>query len=207
MIKLIVFDLWNTLIYKKVKLDTYHKLLKEKNVKISKKEFVSIFEKSLQRKKWKSERKAYKKLCKNLGLETSKENLDFIVNFRDGIEEKVKTYSHTSSILRKLKKQGYKIGIVSNISYFSVKRVKKHTNFLKYIDYPLFSYLAGTVKPDKKIFKKMLRKARVNPEQALMIGDNYENDVKTPRSLGMKAILYENYPQLKKELKKLGIDI
>jgi len=207
MIKLIIFDLWNTLIYKKVNLDTYHKVLKEKKIKISKKKFVSIFEKSIQTKKWRNERQAYKNLCKNLGLKADKEYVGLIMNIRDEREESVNTYSHTIPILKKLKKQGYRTGIISNISFFSVKRVKKNTNFLKYIDYPLFSYIAGTVKPDKKIFRKMLRKARVKPEQALMIGDNYENDVKTPRSLGMKAVLYKNYPQLKKELKKFGIDI
>lgn len=207
MIKLVIFDLWNTLIYKKVNLDTYHKVLQKKKVKISREDFVGVFEKSVQTKKWRSERKAYKRLCKNLGLKTSKENVDFIMNLRDKREETVKTYSHTSSILRKIKKQGYKLGIISNVSIFSVKRIKKHTTFLKYVDYPLFSYLAGTVKPDPKIFRKMLKKARVKPEEALMIGDNYENDVKIPRSLGMKAIHYKNYPQLKKYLKKLGVKI
>jgi len=207
MIKLMIFDLWNTLIYKKVNLDTYHKILRKKEIKIPRKEFVSVFEKSIQTKKWKTEREAYKNLCKNLGLKASKENISLIMDIRDEREESVKTYSHTYPILKKLKKQGYKLGIISNISIFSARRVKKHTDILNYIDYKLFSYLAGTVKPDKKIFKKMLEKANVKPEQALMVGDNYENDVKIPRSLGMKAIHYKNYTKLKKEMKKLGIDI
>jgi len=207
MIKLVIFDLWNTLIYKKVNLDTYHRVLQKEKIRLSRKDFVGVFERSVQTKKWRSERKAYKRLCKNLGLKTTKENIDHIMSIRYQREETVKTYSHVKKTLRKIKKQGYKLGIVSNISIFSANRVKKHTKFLKYVDYPLFSYLAGTVKPDPKIFKKILKKAKVKPEEALMIGDNYENDFKTPRSLGMNAIHYKNHPQLKKDLKKLGISI
>ena len=216
MMKLVIFDLWNTLIYKKVNLDMYHKVLKKKNIRISRKEFISILP-PVKRKSCletvseltslNKDLKGIKNLCRNLGLKASKENISLIVDIRDEREESVNTYSHTYSILKKLKKQGFKVGIISNISVFSAKRVKKHTNILSYIDYKLFSYIAGTVKPDKKIFEKMLKKAGVKPEQALMIGDNYENDVKTPRSLGMKAILYKNYPQLKKELRKAGINI
>ncbi len=207
MIKLVIFDLWNTLIYKKVNLDTYHKILKKKKIKISRKKFVETFEKSVQTKKWKNEKDAYKNLFKNLKIKPTKENVDYIMNIRDEREETVKTYKHVKQMLNKIKKQNYKIGIISNISIFSANRVKKHTTFLKYVDYPLFSYLAGTVKPDKKIYKKMLKKAKLKPEQTLMIGDNYQNDFKTPKKLGMKAIHYKNYPQLKKDLKKLGINI
>jgi HAD superfamily hydrolase (TIGR01509 family) len=207
MIKLVIFDLWNTLIYKKANLDTYQKFLKKKKIKLTRNEFIPVFEKSVQTKKWKSEREAYKNLCKNIGVKSAKENVDLIMSIRDKREETVKTYTHSNTILKKLKKQGYKTGIISNISIFSANRVRRHTTFLKYADYKLFSYLAGTVKPDKKIYKKMLKKARVKPEEALMIGDNYENDVKAPRSLGMKAIHYKGYPELKKDLKKLGIII
>ena len=75
MIKLVIFDLWNTLIYKKANLDTYHKVLRKEKIKISRKNFIKIFEKTIQTKKWKSEREAYKQLCKNLGLKTTEENI------------------------------------------------------------------------------------------------------------------------------------
>ena len=45
-------------------------------------------------------------------------------------------------------------------------------------------------KPDKKAFDKILEKYK--PEECISIGDTLENDVKTPLSLGMKALWKTN---------------
>jgi FMN phosphatase YigB (HAD superfamily) len=161
----------------------------------------------MQKKKWKSEYSAYKNLCKNLGLPVNKQNIDFIIDIRNKSESSAKTFPYAILMLKKIKKQGYKLGIISNTSIFSIKKLKKNTPLINYIDYPLFSYTVGTIKPDLKIYKRMMKVAGVKPEEALMIGDNLEKDVIAPRKIGMNAIHYKNARQLKKELIKLGIRI
>lgn len=205
MIKLIIFDFWNTLCYRQSWPSTSRVMLKRTCSKIPKNKFTKIFENSVQRKKWKTPFAAYTNLCKNMDIKTTKENIDILLDVRKKAESKTKAYAYAIPLLKQLRKKGYKTGLVSNSSIFAVEQIKKRTNLLKYIDYPLFSFDVGVIKPHPKIFKQMLKISKLKPNETVMIGDNKGDDVIPPRKLGMKAIHYQNPAQLKKELKKLKI--
>jgi HAD superfamily hydrolase (TIGR01662 family) len=207
MIKLIAFDLWNTLVHKGINFDTYNDLLNKKGIRISRREFINLFENSVQKKKWKSEHEAYRHFCKTLGIKATKDNIKFIEYLRDRSESSAKEFPHTISMLKKLKRQGYKTGIVSNTSIFSIKKLKKITHLLDNIDYPVFSYMTNTIKPDLKMYKKMITDSGISPSEMIMIGDNKKNDVIAPKRLGINAIHYKDYGQLKRDLKKFNINI
>ncbi len=207
MIKLIIFDLWQTLAYR----DGDHhqravrKMLKETGVNIPLEKFIKIFENSVQTKRWKSKFEAYQNLCKNMGLEPTKDNVNLLIDIRDNAEARTKLYSHVIPMLRQLRKQGYKIGLMSNTSTFAIDIIKKKTSLLKYIDYPLCSYDVGVIKPSKKFFKKMLKISNCKPKEAVMIGDKPGDDVIPARKLGMDAIHFKNGRQLRRDLKRLKV--
>lgn len=207
MIKLIVFDLWKTLVYRDVKYSTIQQILDNTLCNIPKDKLVKIFENSIQTQIWNSKYDAYAHLCENMGLEKSKDNVNLLMNIRDNAEEKTKVYPHTIKMLKDLKKQGYKIGLISNSSVFAAEVVRKKTNVLDYIDYPLFSFEVGVIKPDLKIYKRMLEIAKCKPEETIMIGDNEKDDVIPSRKLGMKSILYTDHDSLKKGFGKHKIVI
>jgi len=207
-IKLVVFDLWKTLAYKNGNYKHYplRMMLKKTNTKIRLKDFVKIYENSIQLKKWDSKYEAYKNLCKNMGVEPNKKNINLFISLREAVELRTKIYVHVIPMLKKLKKQGYKIGLISNTCVFSIKHIKK-TNLLKCIDYALFSFDIGTIKPNLKAFRKMLKISKSKPGEAIMIGDKLGDDVIPPRKMGMNAIHYKDYRQLKKDFKKFGINL
>lgn len=205
MAKLIVFDLWQTLAYREVDYSTRVKILEKTGLDLTRDKLLKVYERSVQTKKWQSKYAAYKNFCKNLGLPTTKENVGLLMKIRDEVEARTKLYPFVIPLLKQLRKQGYKIGIASNSSVFVIEIIKKKTDLLDYIDYPLFSFDVGTIKPDLKIYKELLKMAGCQPEEALMIGDSLENDVLAPKSLGMKAIHFKNYEQLKEELVDFGI--
>ena len=205
MIKVIMFDLWKTLAYRDVNYSTTAKMLEATKVDIPKNEMVNIFEKSLQTKKWRNEYSAYELLCKNMGLEATKENVELLMKIRKNAEKKSKIYRHSIKLLKQLKKQGYKIALLTDTSVFAIKKIKIN-KILNYIDYPIFSFDVGTSKPNKKIYLKALKKIKCKPKEVLMIGDNIIDDVSVPKKLGMNAIHYKgNYEELKRELKKFNI--
>lgn len=206
MIKFIIFDLWQTLAYKDVECRAVSKMLKETKSKIPLKKFIKIFENSIQTKRWNSESTAYRNLCKNMGLEITKDNIRLLIDIRDEAESKTKLYNHTIPMLKKLRENGYKIGLISNTSIFSIKYIKM-TGLLKYIDYPIFSFNVGVIKPNLKIFKKILKIRKFNPKESIMIGDKIEDDIIPPKRIGMNAIHFKNYKQLKKDLQRFGINI
>jgi FMN phosphatase YigB (HAD superfamily) len=53
----------------------------------------------------------------------------------------------------------------------------------------------------------MLKITKCKPEETIMIGDKLNDDVIPPRSIGMNAILFKNYEQLKLDLEKFGVCI
>ncbi len=207
MIKLIIFDLWQTLAYRNVGYSTTSVMLEKTKAAIPKKKFVKIFENSLQTRKWKSKFKAYENLCRNMGLETTKKNISLLMRIRDKAEKETKLYPHTLPMLKKLRKKGYKLGLISNSSVFAVAQLKRKTKLLDCMDYPLFSFDVGVVKPNLKFFRKMLKLAKCKPEEAIMVGDKLDDDVLPPKKLGMHSILYTDYENLKKEMARFGIVI
>jgi len=66
------------------------------------------------------------------------------------------------------------------------------------------SYEVGMAKPDKKIYVETARRLCVKPEECVFI-DDQENNIPPAEELGMKAILFRDNGQLKKELRELGI--
>ncbi|MFH1326692.1 MAG: HAD family hydrolase [archaeon] len=205
-IKLIIFDLWQTLAYRDCK-STSSEIIKKMKLKVSQEKFIKTFEKSIQTKKWTSKYKAYENLCKNIGLKTTEKNVSALMNIRDKAEAKTKLYPHTIKILEALKKQVYKIGLISNSSVFEIKQIKNKTNLLNYVDYPLFSFNVKTIKPDLKFFKKMLKITKYKPQETIIIGDKLKDDVIPPRKIKMNSVLYKDYKTLKKNLKKFDIKI
>lgn len=204
MIKLIIFDLWQTLAYRDVPYGTISKILKATHSKIPKDKFVKIFEASLQTKKWRSKYRAYANLCHNMHLPASDKNIKLLINIRDKAEAKTKLFPYTVPLLKRLKKLGYKTGLISNSSVFAIKQIKKIKIF-KLIDHSLFSYQVGIIKPNLKIFKTILKMAKCKPAETIMIGDKIGDDVVPPKKLGMHAIHFTSYQNLKTCLKKYNI--
>ncbi|MEM2974438.1 MAG: HAD-IA family hydrolase [Candidatus Micrarchaeia archaeon] len=145
-------------------------------------------------------------LLKNLGLPQSESLLRSIIEKRDCLESHARLFRHTIPMLRRLRKQGYMIGIISNTSIFAIDHIKK-TKLLDYVDYPLFSYMVGAIKPDPRIFNEMLRRAKVRPEEALMIGDKLDDDIRPARKLGINSIHFNGFKDLKARLAGYNIEI
>jgi len=205
LIKLVVFDLWQTLAFRDVNYSTTSRMLEETGAKIPKEKFVKLFESSIQTRKWVSKLDAYKNLCKKMGLETTGKNVKRLMEIRDYAEERTKEFGHSVPLLKQLQRQGLKTGLLSNTSVFALKQVRKKTRILDFIDYPVFSFEVGAIKPDKRMFKEVLKRAKCRPEDALMIGDKPNDDVIPAQKIGMNAILFKDSKQLKKDLAKFSI--
>jgi putative hydrolase of the HAD superfamily len=60
----------------------------------------------------------------------------------------------------------------------------------KYFHYFFTSKDIGAEKPDKHFFNSIIKKIIVDPEQCIMIGDNYAKDIRGAKAIGMKTILF-----------------
>jgi putative hydrolase of the HAD superfamily len=60
-----------------------------------------------------------------------------------------------------------------------------------YLDFCVTSAEAGAEKPHPLIFHTALKRARVAPEEAVHVGDQYQSDVQGARAVGIVPVLVD----------------
>ncbi|MCD6577760.1 MAG: HAD family phosphatase [Anaerolineaceae bacterium] len=90
-------------------------------------------------------------------------------------------------------KENYRLGLLSNAWKNARSMLVRHFEFLNVFDVSVFSYEVGMRKPDPMIFKMILEKMGINPENALFI-DDMQNNVAGAKSVGLHTIRYIDTP-------------
>lgn len=98
------------------------------------------------------------------------------------------------SYIKKELKDRYKLGVLSNGSLEGIKR-KIPADLLSLFDIIVTSVEVQLLKPDPEIFKYVVEKLQVSPDQVVFI-DDHEEYVREAEKVGMKGILFENTKQL-----------
>lgn len=205
MIKLIIFDLWSTLAYKKYRKGNLRSLMKEVNLKCDYRTLVKTYEKHLQKKKISLE-KGLKNLLDELKVSYDGNLIKKYVSSKKRIDNSIAFYKYSVKTLKSLKQKGYKTAILSN-SRYSQGEAMKRSILKKYIDNFFFSYELHSIKPDLKNFKYVLSYFKVKPQEALMIGNSYKDDFLPAKKLGIKAIHFKGAKKLKRDLRKMEVII
>ncbi len=94
-----------------------------------------------------------------------------------------------------LQTRGYRLGIVSNAAYppFLHWTLEKF-DLAAAFEQVFVSADLGHRKPGTEIFRIALQAMRLQPGEALYVGDDYEKDVVAPRSIGLTALWYHPQP-------------
>ena len=146
-----------------------------------------------------SRAKAISVIAKN--VKTDKNKLIRIIHkaYRKNFKKNKKLYG----VAFKLKKKGYKIGILSDQWYLS-KDVLMPEKDTKGFDPVVVSCDVGVRKPDVKIYKMVMKKLRLKASEILFI-DNQKWNLVPAKKLGMKVILFEGNRKCIKGLRGLGV--
>jgi HAD superfamily hydrolase (TIGR01549 family) len=100
-------------------------------------------------------------------------------------------YEDVEPVLEALRARGYRLGVISNAWPFSVPHIFGTLGLGRYFEHGVFSYAAGSRKPEAAIFMEACRRFEVTPEVCVMIGDNVDADVRGSVRLGMRAALID----------------
>jgi HAD superfamily hydrolase (TIGR01549 family) len=92
-------------------------------------------------------------------------------------------------LLRSLK-QGYKIGVISNNLFAEQLSKMKRIGVSEHIDIFAISEEVGAAKPEPLIFEIALKRGGVNAEEAVLIGDSWNNDVLGAMNAGIRPIWF-----------------
>jgi putative hydrolase of the HAD superfamily len=102
--------------------------------------------------------------------------------------ENFSLYDDVPGVLAALRSAGLRLGLVSN-SARDVREFARHHGLE--VDAGISSFHHGHSKPHASIFRAVLDLLGVEPEEAVMVGDNIADDIEGALALGMRAILVD----------------
>lgn len=111
----------------------------------------------------------------------------------------------TIEIIRKLKVR-YKLAYLSDNVKDRAEYLQAKFDFKKDFDCGVLSHDVGVRKPDPMIYKLVLEKLGIKPEESIFI-DDLEISLEGARKVGLKTVLFKNPQQLINSLKKIGVKL
>ncbi|MFA5764103.1 MAG: HAD family hydrolase [archaeon] len=211
MIKVVIFDLWRTLIPATIDFTHLFSLIKQTSLSVP--EFVHEYEEAVQKKNYKNFEELHEDFLnyfKQEKTEILEQELNEIYFNRF---DKIYYFPEVEATLKKLKKQGYKIALLSNTESIQQKKLEEKLKLKEYFDFLGYSFEIGAIKPDKKMFQTVLNNFKVKPDEAIMIGDSLRSDVGGAQSVGIHNCLITRdefekkfHPSIKPEFKITKLD-
>ncbi|MBR9702699.1 HAD family hydrolase [Candidatus Woesearchaeota archaeon] len=188
--KLLIFDFWGTLVENGVRPSPAKQIRYFLRTKVPFSEFITTFEHVFMTKKFETLKEGFEEVVDAFGLKVP----DFVYDKMVGMWNKFtilsKPYDDVEEALKELKKD-YKIVLLSNTDNFSLPQVMDKFDFAKQFDKVYLSCDTGLLKSNVESFEKVLKDMKVKAEEALMIGDSPQSDIKGAEAAGVPALLID----------------
>ena len=110
--------------------------------------------------------------------------------FRSLTRRRFRLYEDAQPVLDELQ-HDYQLGIVSDAQWVFSEPEIRMLGLDKYFDPIVLSSRYFIRKPDPQIYAHALRAMRIEPDQALYVGNDPDADVAGPRAIGMPVILID----------------
>lgn len=105
-------------------------------------------------------------------------------------------------LLPELRKQGFNLYFLSNFPIDIFENIKAGYYFFKYFDGGVISSEVKFSKPDSRIYKILMEKYSLIPEECLFI-DDLEINVETAEAIGMKGLVTFGSEDISKEIENI----
>lgn len=123
------------------------------------------------------------------------------------IEQDVRLWATVNPVMldwmTRLRATGIRTAILSNMGEDLLGYMRKHFAWLKEFDALVWSCEIHATKPEPAIYRRVLQKLGVLPEEALFLDDKEEN-VEGARKLDIHALRYQNVESLESDLREHG---
>jgi HAD superfamily hydrolase (TIGR01509 family) len=98
-------------------------------------------------------------------------------------------YPEAETFLQNMQAAGIPSCIVTDLTSQIQFRKWQQLDLGRYVQFMVSSEESGVEKPDPAIFNLALEKLSLNASEVIMIGDNYEKDIKGAEALGIRSYL------------------
>lgn len=207
MIKAVFFDFFNTLAYfDPPREEFYARFASEHGIKITpsaiaealpaadqywrQENFRSPIRERPDKEKFATYTEYALRIFKNAGTHVSPDVALQILGKAFKVGFKFVPFSDAVPALKAVKGRNLTAGVISNVGQ-EIDGYCIEMGFAPYLDFKITSYEVGYDKPHPQIFLQALERAGVKADEALYIGDQYDQDVVGARGAGMNPILLE----------------
>jgi len=138
--------------------------------------------------------KRFGKLLGGYGLTPSPDSLqDVASRYRAQYQASRRAIPGAHNLLRAVRNRGLKTAIVTNNLVEEQMDKLRHCALLDLLDSLTISEEAGFSKPDVRIFQTALDRLGCKPDEAVMLGDAWVNDILGAREAGIRTVWYNCY--------------
>ena len=197
MIKALIFDCWGTIFTNTQSPHPFAEFAKKLGYEISDRSFLKAFERHMMTDE-KSVPEHIVSLLSELKINPTTDLVNELVNIILGSLSTQTAYDDTAKTLDKLKKS-YRLILLSNTFQEGFTNLQTHYPIDDWFELVCLSYKENTIKPDPALYNKILRESGLDKNEALMIGDNYDDDVIAANRAGIQAVLIDRrdrYPEV-----------
>jgi len=206
MIKAVIFDFWGTLMEIGVFPSPVRQVKYILNLDMPFQDYIVKFEQAFMLKKFNNLTEAFENVCKDFGKEPDKFIMDKLVGMWNKNMLLAKPFLDTISVLGSLKKKKLKLALISNTDSISIMPLLDKFDLRKFFDVIVLSYETGKLKTDPDMYKLCLRKLKVKKNEAIVVGDSVESDIKGAEAAGIKALLLDRRNRMEYEGKILSLN-
>jgi glucose-1-phosphatase len=201
MIKNIIFDIGNVLLNWKPE-----EYLKQKGIKSDK--ILEVHNELFKCEEWGMlDRGAItEEEAKNIIINRSRENGHLIKLAFDNWYEMFTPIEDSVAILKNVKNAGYKVYYLSVFHLLAFEHVTRKYDFFELFDGGVASYEAKQVKPEEGIYKLLIEKYTIKPEESIFIDDS-EANIEAAKKLNFNAIHLKKPKDLGELLRTYNINL
>ena len=135
---------------------------------------------------------------------TNNKYKDLVIDFMHNFYKYRYVQEEVLDIIKELKEKGYRVYLLSNTNELTYDKVIKDIEYL--FDGVVLSYQIHMIKPHEGIYKYLIDKYNINPEESLFVDDR-EVNIKTANALGIKgrSVLPDDVEDIRLVLKEYEI--
>lgn len=135
------------------------------------------------------------------GVLSTEEVMDLFVENDPSVEEEIRRslksingmlvqFDYAKGWIKELQSKGYKVYCLSNMSFKACEDCADALDFLPLLDGYILSCEVRENKPGRRIYELLFEKYNLNPEECVFI-DDLERNVEAGVGLGMKGIVFK----------------
>jgi len=190
--KAVLFDCWDTCFFNDIDINPYKVFAGMLGQKYNDSSYSNLYKETfmLQRRSMEASLRDFlNKLKIPYDPPRIKEFNRILMKFTENIE----TYPETLDVLKWLRKNDIKTGLVTNTTSPAFEALEEKYCTQELFDVVVKSYDEDvkSVKPNPKQFQVALQKLKVKAEESLMVGNDSKDDIKAAEKLQIKGLLID----------------